>query len=199
MMDAIHDVITNRNEILNPDSRTKKVHRGFLEVYLSLKTDLQSHLARLAEKYPYYNIVFTGHSLGGALAVLGAVDFAETSPAIYQDRMSVVSYGAPRYLRLLIIVLEILNGVTTCPRSPSHHISTAWSRKATLCPTFPLRSWDMFIPLVSSCLSPMAPLASAITNIMGRRMIAMSRSTHSPLITTICTMVGTTIGNFAAV
>ena len=46
-------------------------------------------------KYPTFQIYFTGHSLGGAMTQLGALDFAQKHPEAV-DRLSVYSFGQPR-------------------------------------------------------------------------------------------------------
>ena len=49
----------------------------------------------MATQYPDYEIVFTGHSLGGAEAHLGAVDFYLSNTTL-GDRISLITFGQPR-------------------------------------------------------------------------------------------------------
>jgi len=74
------------------------VDRYFGLVYLNfMRADVISKLQALVILYPDYVYTFTGHSLGGALATLAAIDAAtagiipisQTSPQLY-------TYGSPR-------------------------------------------------------------------------------------------------------
>lgn len=60
------------------------VHVGFKTAYDLIRPRLSQLLAGRKGK-----VVFTGHSLGGALATLGAADFADTTHAL-------VTFGSPR-------------------------------------------------------------------------------------------------------
>ncbi|WP_168121749.1 lipase family protein [Paenibacillus sp. HB172176] len=67
-----------------------KTHRGFTSIYASARDELLAQISRLsADK----RLAIAGHSLGGALAVLAAVDIALNSdfesPVVY-------TYGSPR-------------------------------------------------------------------------------------------------------
>ena len=57
---------------------TCTVHAGFRDnfAYLCLR-GLKKRIQAAAEAYPKANIIFTGHSLGGALANLASVNFVE--------------------------------------------------------------------------------------------------------------------------
>lgn len=48
-----------------------KVHKGFFETYKSTSPRVMAVLLVLVKRYPRYNVLFTGHSLGGAIAALG--------------------------------------------------------------------------------------------------------------------------------
>ncbi|KAJ3271202.1 hypothetical protein HDV01_006991 [Terramyces sp. JEL0728] len=72
-----------------------QIHQGFKTTYLDLQPTLQSGLETLAAKYPNYNIVFAGHSLGGAVVNLAAMDFYQNNPQ-YGDRISIYTFGEPR-------------------------------------------------------------------------------------------------------
>jgi triacylglycerol lipase len=54
-----------------------QTHAGFTEVYTSCRDDVQATLPGLARTLPLF---VTGHSLGGAAAVLAALDIAVNSP-----------------------------------------------------------------------------------------------------------------------
>jgi hypothetical protein len=49
------------------------VHSGFYSVWVSVAPRLMNAIHQAKLKYPDYRIVFTGHSLGGAIASLGAI------------------------------------------------------------------------------------------------------------------------------
>ncbi|GBF76563.1 hypothetical protein PA598K_05041 [Paenibacillus sp. 598K] len=67
-----------------------KTHIGFTELYASCRGPLLKLLRSLPRTK---NLYVTGHSLGGALAVLAGADIA--SSAVH-DQPSVYTYGAPR-------------------------------------------------------------------------------------------------------
>lgn len=69
---------------LNCDSATG-VHNGFYEAYLSVRDNIKAEI----EKAGKSTIFWTGHSLGGALATIGALDFATRGCHLY-------TFGAPR-------------------------------------------------------------------------------------------------------
>jgi predicted lipase len=71
-------------------------HRGFCEYYTALAAmGLPDKVAELAQQYADYNVVTTGHSLGGAAATLCAVDLAVRF-GIERERLMLYSFGAPR-------------------------------------------------------------------------------------------------------
>jgi hypothetical protein len=71
-----------------------KVHAGFEASYVPIRSTIQSSVVKLAKQFPDYQIVFTGHSLGGAMAQMAAVDYHDVNGNA--DRISLYTYGAPR-------------------------------------------------------------------------------------------------------
>ncbi|RKP07846.1 Alpha/Beta hydrolase protein, partial [Thamnocephalis sphaerospora] len=71
------------------------VHAGFLVAALHISDAIRERLLALVNRYPKYSIDFTGHSLGGAVAQLVALNFgARTSTPT--SRIRVMTYGSPR-------------------------------------------------------------------------------------------------------
>jgi predicted lipase len=71
-----------------------KIHSGFERLYISIRNQILPPIYAAAMNYPDYKVVFTGHSLGGALATLSAVDFHQLLG--FGNRISVYTYGQPR-------------------------------------------------------------------------------------------------------
>jgi hypothetical protein len=74
---------------LNALSTTRgygRVHRGFYQAFLEVKTQLEVEIGRLSNR----SIVLTGHSLGGALATVAAAEW--TGRAV----SGIYTYGQPR-------------------------------------------------------------------------------------------------------
>jgi hypothetical protein len=74
---------------------TAKLHRGFQNTYAKIRKKTQESLKRLAQRFPDYEIVFTGHSLGGSVASIAAVDFHESNPG-NGNRITIYTFGQPR-------------------------------------------------------------------------------------------------------
>ncbi|KAH6589186.1 hypothetical protein BASA50_005733 [Batrachochytrium salamandrivorans] len=81
-------------DIFAPDNIL--LHSGFSENYQGVRAAVQKHLIDAMKKYPTYSVVFTGHSLGGALASLAIVDAAVYHGVAKAKKMSLFSYGQPR-------------------------------------------------------------------------------------------------------
>lgn len=66
-----------------------QVHRGFYQQFESVRKEIEKHLDTNKHK----NVIFTGHSLGGALATLASLYF---SPNFTDKNISCVTFGSPR-------------------------------------------------------------------------------------------------------
>jgi hypothetical protein len=73
-----------------------KIHVGFENGYSFIRNQVQAAIASLATRFLDYSIVFTGHSLGGALAEIAAADFHILTNGKFSERVSVTTFGQPR-------------------------------------------------------------------------------------------------------
>ncbi|MES1911206.1 MAG: hypothetical protein MHM6MM_003681 [Cercozoa sp. M6MM] len=72
-----------------------RVHKGFLRGYSeSLQEQLWHLVETTARRFKARAVTFTGHSLGGALAQLSAVDIGQDLPDSMMTR--VITFGSPR-------------------------------------------------------------------------------------------------------
>ena len=80
--------ITNpyTKDVHTPNERSF-VHYGFYRAYMSLRSKIMPYLEGKRD------IVFTGHSAGGAIALLAAMDLAHQP---YNKTITTVTFGAPR-------------------------------------------------------------------------------------------------------
>lgn len=86
---------TNAHEVLESrDSQHAKIHRGFAEAYLSVADEVMSMIKELYDSDPR-PVFLTGHSLGGALATICALDCALKYQLGSAD-LQVATYGSPR-------------------------------------------------------------------------------------------------------
>lgn len=75
-------------------TRVPKVHQGFLMAYNSVKKKVSSRIRTLILAHPTYSIRVVGHSLGGALATLCAMELNESLD--FSTKVRLVTFGAPR-------------------------------------------------------------------------------------------------------
>jgi hypothetical protein len=77
---------------LDPENPVS-VYPPFREAYFPLEKQVYGLLDTLVEKNPFYDVVFTGHSFGGALATIGAARFANARPML---RFFCHTFGSPK-------------------------------------------------------------------------------------------------------
>ncbi|KXN65445.1 alpha/beta-hydrolase, partial [Conidiobolus coronatus NRRL 28638] len=70
-------------------------HSGFNTMTNALLKDSTDALQNALSKYPTFKVVFTGHSLGGALAALTAFKLAQAK-VIDWEKINLITYGQPR-------------------------------------------------------------------------------------------------------
>jgi predicted lipase len=69
------------------------VHAGFFDLYQRIRSNITASIRALLEQHPGASIVTTGHSLGGALAYLCAIDTSHLLPNV---SISSMTFGSPR-------------------------------------------------------------------------------------------------------
>lgn len=74
-----------------PDCKNCTVHSGFLSSWQNTRCVVVPHVERALARYPDYKLVLVGHSLGGAVAAIAALEFQARG---YQPR--VTTFGEPR-------------------------------------------------------------------------------------------------------
>ncbi|WP_054026640.1 lipase family protein [Bacillus sp. FJAT-28004] len=88
-VDWVSDLIAQQTAY-RPVKNVGLTHKGFTDIYMSARTQIIEIVNQLPPDKPLF---ITGHSLGGALATLAAIDLANntvfTAPIVY-------TYGAPR-------------------------------------------------------------------------------------------------------
>lgn len=72
------------------------LHHGFQTQYNVFRNDTLLLTSMLARRFPHYKIVFTGHSLGGAIAQIAAVDFSMQVSADVSERIWLFPFASPR-------------------------------------------------------------------------------------------------------
>jgi len=81
---------------LYPGISNAKVHTGFLKAYNNIRILLKTKLNDILTKHNIAKIKFMGHSLGGALATLAAVDTKLTFNLPKNYALELWTYGCPR-------------------------------------------------------------------------------------------------------
>lgn len=88
--DWLHDIDTVKTDYSGCNEC--KVHKGFYHTYLGLQPQFWEAYKQIRAKYPNASLAVTGHSLGGALALLCAADLIQNGI----NGFTLYSYGQPR-------------------------------------------------------------------------------------------------------
>ena len=104
----------------DPGDKSMTVHTGFMGAYKSVREAVQNAVRSTLHQ----QVVFTGHSLGGALASLAALD---TAYNVSGKSISCYTYGSPKvgndsfvknYNRLIPNTYRCINGRDMVPSAP---------------------------------------------------------------------------------
>ncbi|GLC64672.1 hypothetical protein PLESTF_000190900 [Pleodorina starrii] len=110
-----------------------KVHRGFYRAYKSVRRLLTTLIMNTttAEEGSQWDIHVTGHSLGGALATLGAYELALHKKSIQIKNLTLHTFGSPRV------------GNDKFKESFDHLLAAAWrfTNPWDIVPTIPPQRW----------------------------------------------------------
>ena len=82
----------NTNVRLSMSNSRPMCHHGFLEDFEAISVAVTTAVKNLLVQTPAAKVYLTGHSLGGALAILGALEFARQKLAV----TLVTTFGQPR-------------------------------------------------------------------------------------------------------
>ena len=114
------------------------VHRGFFKSYMSVRDGIMASVAELLQKDPDRGLVITGHSLGGAMATLSALDLAIEFPDIpKKNQLTMVNFGSPGvgnagfallYDQYVLSSIRVVNPCDPVPRLPpgTTHVQTEY-------------------------------------------------------------------------
>lgn len=75
-----------------PYAKGAKVEHGFMNYWKSVEVQVIAEVKKLQAKFPDYTVISTGHSLGGSLSLLGAIDMVRAGI----KNVQVWNYGQPR-------------------------------------------------------------------------------------------------------
>nr|AKA60078.1 ROLpro-RML lipase [synthetic construct] len=73
-----------------------KVHKGFLDSYGEVQNELVATVLDQFKQYPSYKVAVTGHSLGGATALLCALDLYQREEGLSSSNLFLYTQGQPR-------------------------------------------------------------------------------------------------------
>jgi len=91
VMNFLEDVNFFKTSYVRSGCSNCNVHEGFYAAYNSLKDKMLSAVKSLRSKYPSATVVVTGHSLGSAESLFGAVDQKQLGYDVY-----LYTFGCPR-------------------------------------------------------------------------------------------------------
>ena len=99
-MKDVTQTVAEEKDLIYPDTYSAKsdnpvrMHRGFVEAYLSVRDDVHRYIRESLQKGGATRYRITGHSLGGAVATLCAVDLQYNFGQ--QITLEAYTFGSPR-------------------------------------------------------------------------------------------------------
>lgn len=86
--DSMCDLMNNLNILHKPFKNIGKTHSGYYDYYKAVEKPLMSYVQKNANRLKA--VVVTGHSLGGACAVLASLDVVQ-----YMSKVTCITFGTP--------------------------------------------------------------------------------------------------------
>lgn len=125
-----------KRSISVPECKNCTVHSGFMTSWRNTRCTILPHVEAALEKYPDYNLTLVGHSLGGAVAALAALEFQARG---YEPH--VTTFGEPRVGNkgLNDYIDESFNLTTV---DPAHSLFQRVTHVNDPVPLLPLEEWD---------------------------------------------------------
>ena len=124
--DFLQDVEVWKEDLITTAQGTARVHNGFLECFDAIDEEVVKQVKGFLAIAPTAKVYLTGHSLGGALAMLCALEFSRSMPAA--TIAAVVTFGQPRVgnavfrklydAALRDVTFRVVNQNDIVPRTP---------------------------------------------------------------------------------
>ncbi|KAI8851376.1 Alpha/Beta hydrolase protein [Chytridium lagenaria] len=136
---GVDNYILNANVWKTSAANTVRIHQGFLKAYKTLEPLIDVELQRvLAECSSCDTVVFTGHSLGGAMATIATYMYS-TNGKIGNRKIRLFTFGSPRVATSalwkaveatgrVVEVLRFVNGQDVVPSVPFSPSSTPFTK-----------------------------------------------------------------------
>ncbi|OAD75385.1 hypothetical protein PHYBLDRAFT_89820, partial [Phycomyces blakesleeanus NRRL 1555(-)] len=95
---SIDNWITNLKFVRKdyPPVSGASVHIGFYDAYIESQSIVLTYIRAQLTSYPSYRVVVTGHSLGGAIAPIAALDLYQRDSRFTNQNLFIYTYGGPR-------------------------------------------------------------------------------------------------------
>ena len=133
--ESTEDWKTNLNAFKNIENRVP-VHSGFLEAFRLVQSEIRADINNLSR----VSIYITGHSLGGALALIATKEIADNSQG------ACYTFGRPRVagfgyaLSIKTPIYRVVNSRDIAPRIPPVFVLTVLSAIVSVAP-IPYQKW----------------------------------------------------------
>jgi len=103
-----------------------EVHKGFYSSYQVVEDTVRKIVSSILRANPHLTVTITGHSLGGALSILCAIDLVKTG-IVNANKTKVINFGQPRvgnedfakyYNQINIKTIRVINQRDIIPHVP---------------------------------------------------------------------------------